>query len=98
MTSWYPVMQVLMTTSPLAWAACPPRSPSSVKPSSRTSASGSDTLHHPLEQHLSATDGHDGTAVQTPAGKGGIPAPAAKGRGVDRPVELGIDQNPVTDA
>src|SRR3979411_1471862 len=94
-TSWYPVMQVLITTSPEAGAACPPRSPKTVKPSSRTSTIGSGMLHHALRHHLAATDGHDDPPAQSPTMERGVPTTTLEGRAVDRPFFMRIDQDPL---
>src|SRR6202158_1729167 len=93
-TSWYPVMHVLITTSPVAWVACPPHSPNRVKPSSRTRTIGSGMLHHALGHHLAATDGHDDPSAQSPTLERRVLAAALEGRGVDRPLFLGINQYP----
>src|SRR2546430_6674685 len=87
-TSWWPVMQVLITTSPLARVACPPRSPNSVNPSSSTRTIGSGMLHQPLRHNLPATDRHDDPSAQPPAGKGRIPATAPEGRWLHRPLRI----------
>src|SRR6202171_3537019 len=87
-------MQVLITTSPVAWVACPPRWPNRVKPSSRTRTIGSGMLHHALGHHLAATDGHDDPSAQSPTLERRVLAATLEGRGVDRPLFLGIDQDP----
>src|SRR5258708_7401587 len=94
-TSWYPVMQVLITTSPLAWVAWPPRSPSTVKPSSRTRTIGSGMLHHALRHHLAATDRHDDPSAQAPTLKRRVLATTLEGRRIDCPLFIGIDQDPL---
>src|ERR1700687_5132373 len=93
-TSWYPVMHVLITTSPVAWVACPPHSPNRVKPSSRTRTIGAGMLHHALGHHLAATDGHDDPSAQSPTLERRVLAATLEGRGIDRPLFLGIDQDP----
>src|SRR2546421_3525643 len=87
-------MQVLITTSPLASAACPPRSPKTVKPSSRTSPTASDMLHHALRDHLAAANRHDDPSTYPPALKGRVLAAALKGRRIDPPFGVRIDQDP----
>src|SRR2546423_3326175 len=87
-------MQVLMTTSPPAWVACPPCSPNTVNPSSSTRTIGSGMLHQALRHHLAATDGHDHPSAQPPAGKGRVLAAAPEGRCVHRPFGIRIDQDP----
>src|SRR6202162_3956973 len=94
-TSWYPVMQVLITTSPVAWVAWPPRSPNTVKPSSRTRTIGSGMLHHTLRHHLAATDGHDDPSAQSPTLERRVLAATLEGRRIDRPLFVGIDQDPL---
>src|SRR6266853_391518 len=94
-TSWYPVMQVLITTSPLAWVAWPPRSPNTVKPSSRTRTTGSGMLHHTLRHHLATTDRHDDPSAQSPALERCVLAATLEGRRIDRPLFVGIDQDPL---
>src|SRR4029077_2910809 len=93
-TSWYPLMQVLITTSPLAWVAWPPRSPNTVKPSSRTRTIGSGMLHHTLRDHLAVTDGHDDPSAQSPTLERRVLAATLQGRRVDDPLFVGIDQDP----
>src|ERR1700693_2273250 len=85
-TSWYPVMQVLITTSPVAWVAWPPRSPSTVNPSSRTRTMGSGMLHPPPSPSLAATDGHDAPSAQPPTLKGRVLATTLEGGRIDRPL------------
>src|SRR2546430_17340106 len=87
-------MQVLITTSPLARVACPPRSPNSVNPSSSTRTIGSGMLHQPLRHHLPAADGHHHPSAQPPAGKGRVPAPPPEGRWIHRPLRIRVDQDP----
>src|SRR5712691_6885211 len=87
-------MQVLMTISPPAWLACPPRSPNTVNPSSRTTPIGSGMLHQALRHHLAATDGHDDPSAQPPTLERGVLAAALKGRRVNRPLNVRIDQDP----
>src|SRR2546428_4983497 len=87
-------MQVLITTSPLPWVACPPRSPKTVKPSSRTRAIASDMLHHALRDDLAAADGHDDPSAQLPALKRRVLASAAERRRIDPPFGTGVDQDP----
>src|ERR1700730_591135 len=87
-------MQVLITTSPLAWVACPPRSPKTVNPSSRTRTIGSDMLHHALRHHLAATDGHDDPSAQPATRKWRVLAAALERRGVNRPLVVRIDEDP----
>src|SRR5712692_7161013 len=87
-------MQVLMTTSPLAWVAWPPRSPTSVKPSSRTRTIGSGMLHYALRHHLALADGHDDPPAQAPPRKGRVLAAAPEARRVNRPLGVWIDQDP----
>src|SRR6202171_4918074 len=87
-------MQVCITPSPVAWVACPPRSPHRVKPASRTRTIGSGMLHHALGNHLAATDGHDDPSAQSPTLERRVLAATLEGRGVDRPLFLGIDQYP----
>src|SRR5207302_450845 len=87
-------MQVLITTSPLACVACPPRSPKTVNPSSRTRTIGSGMLHQALRDHLAAADGHADPAPQAAARKGRVLAAALEGRRVNRPLVIGIDQDP----
>src|SRR3979411_46148 len=93
-TSWYPVMQVLITTSPEAWVACPPRSPSTVKPSSRTRTIGSGMLPHALRHHLAATDGHDDATAQSPTLERRVLAATLEGGRIDRPLFVRIDEDP----
>src|SRR6202011_3717282 len=87
-------MQVLITTSPLACVASPPRSPKTVKPSSRTRTIASGMLHHTLRDHLPATDRHDDPAAYPPALKRRVLAAASEGRRVNRPLGSRIDQDP----
>src|SRR6195256_2684185 len=87
-------MQVLITTSPLAWVAWPPRSPKTVKPSSRTRTIASGMLHHTLRDHLTPADGHDDPSAQLTALKRGVLAAAPEGRGVNPPLGIGVDQDP----
>src|SRR6266550_1619397 len=87
-------MHVLITTSPLAWIACPPRSPKTVKPSSRTRTIASDMLHHALRNHLAAADRHDDPSAQPPALKRRVLAAALEGRRVDSPFGVRIDEDP----
>src|ERR1700682_1553881 len=87
-------MQVLITTSPLAWVAWPPRSPSRVNPSSRTRTIESGMLHHALRDHLAATDCHDHASTQSPTVEWRVLASTLKGRRIDRPLFVGIDQDP----
>src|ERR1700682_1895801 len=93
-TSWYPVMQVLMTTSPVDWVACPPRSPSTGKPSSSTRTIGSDMLHHALRHNLATTDRHDHASAQSATLERRVLAATPEGRRIDRPLLAGIDQDP----
>src|SRR3984893_7507759 len=88
-------MQVLITTSPLAWVPCPPRSPKTVNPSSRTRTIGSDMLHHALRHHLTATDGHDDPSAQPAARKWRVLTAALEGRRVNRPLVVRIDEDPL---
>src|SRR5438270_8800002 len=88
-------MQVLITISPLAWVAWPPRSPSTVKPSSRTRTIGSGMLHQSLRHHLSLADGHDHPPAQAPAGKRRVLAATAEGRWINRPLGIRVDQDPL---
>src|SRR2546429_7185504 len=69
-TSWYPDMQVLMTTSPLACVARPPRSPTSTNPSSSRRTIGSGMLHHPFHHDLAVAQGHHDASAEPPPGKG----------------------------
>src|SRR5713226_7745763 len=78
-------MQVLITTSPLAWVACPPRSPKTVNPSSRSRTIASGMLHQALRDHLAAADGHDDPSAEAPALKRRVPASASEGRRVNDP-------------
>src|SRR2546428_12419465 len=87
-------MQVLITTSPLALVAWPPRSPTRVKPSSRTRTIGSGMLHHALRHHLALADGHDHPPAQAPPNKGRVLAAAPEGRRVNCPLGVWIDQDP----
>src|SRR2546421_7439046 len=87
-------MQVLITISPVAWVAWPPRSPKTVNPSSRTRTIGSGMLQHPLRHHLTATDGHDDPSAQSPTLERGVLAATLEGRRIDRPLFMGIDQDP----
>src|ERR1700730_12125240 len=87
-------MQVLMTTSPAAWVACPPRAPNTVKPSSRTRTVASGMLHHPLRHTWLPTDAHDHPAVQPPTLKRRVLAAAPKGGPVDGPLGIRVDQDP----
>src|ERR1700687_5973574 len=87
-------MQVLITTSPVAWVACPPRSPKTVKPSSRTRTIGSGMLHHALRHHLAATDGHDDLPAQSPTLERRILAATLEGRRIDRPLLKRVDKDP----
>src|SRR6267143_5045692 len=87
-------MQVLITISPLAWVAWPPRSPNTVKPSSRTRTIGSGMLHHALRHHLTATDRHDDPPAQSPTLERGVLATTLEGRRIDRPLFIGINQDP----
>src|ERR1700674_2221793 len=87
-------MQVLITTSPLAWVACPPRSPKTVKPSSRTRTIGSGMLHHALRHHLAATDGHDDPPAQSPTLERCVLAATPEGWPIDCPLFIRIDQDP----
>src|ERR1700730_1680297 len=87
-------MQVLITTSPAAWVACPPRSPNTVKPSSRTSTIASGMLHHALRHHLPSTDGHDDMSAQPPPLKRRVLAAAAEGGRVNDPFGIRVDQDP----
>src|ERR1700682_2343545 len=93
-TSWYPVIQVLITTSPEACVACPPRSPTTVKPSSRIRTIGSGMLHHALRHDLAPTDGHDDPAAQSPTLERGVPAATLEGQAIDGPLFMRIDQDP----
>src|SRR5438445_12204915 len=93
-TSWYPVMQVLITTSPVARVARPPRSPSTVKPSSRTRTIGSGMLHHALCHHLAATDGHQHPPPQSPTLERRVLAATLDGGRLHRPLFVGVDQDP----
>src|ERR1700704_747615 len=88
-------MQVLITTSPLAWVASPPRSPNTVKPSSRTSTIASGMLHHALRDDLAAADGHDDPTAYPPPLKRRVLATAPKGRRVNPPFGIRIDQDPL---
>src|SRR6202790_5282243 len=92
-TSWEPVMQVLITTSPAAWVACPPRSPKTVKPSSRTRTIASGMLHQALRHHLPSTDRHDDVSAQPPL-KRRVLAAAAEGGRVNGPFGIRVDQDP----
>src|SRR5260370_13444132 len=87
-------MQVLMTTSPAAWVACPPRSPNTVNPSSRTRTIGSGMLHQALRHHLTSTDGHDHPSSQPPTLERRVLAAAPEGRCINRPLGVRIDQDP----
>src|SRR2546421_9158033 len=87
-------MQVLITTSPLASVACPPRSPKTVKPSSRTSTPASDMLHPALRDHLAAADRHDASSTYPPPLKRRVLAAALEGRRIDPPFGVRIDQDP----
>src|ERR1700736_2460194 len=87
-------MQVLITTSPLACVASPPRSPKTVKPSSRTRTIASGMLHHTLRDHLPATDRHDDPSAYPPALKRRVLAAASEGRRVNRPLGRRSDQDP----
>src|ERR1700704_6799510 len=87
-------MQVLITTSPLAWVAWPPRSPKTVKPSSRTRTIASGMLHHALRDRLAPADGHDDPSAQLAALKRGVLAAAPEGRGVNPPLGIRVDQDP----
>src|SRR6266849_10701079 len=87
-------MQVLMTTSPAAWVACPPRSPNTVKPSSRTRTIASGMLHQALRHHLPSTDGHDDPSAQPPTLKRRVLAAAAEGGRVNGPLGIRVDQDP----
>src|SRR6202162_1874897 len=93
-TSWYPVMQVLITTSPVAWVAWPPRSPSTVNPSSRTRTIESGMLHHALGHDLAATDCHHNESAQSATLEWRVLAATLEGRRIDRPLFVGIDQDP----
>src|SRR2546428_9238539 len=83
-TSWYPDMQVLMTTSPLACVARPPRSPTSTNPSSSRRTIGSGMLHHPFHHDLALAQGHHDPSAQPPPGKGRVLSPALEGGPADR--------------
>src|SRR5713101_6436224 len=87
-------MQVLITTSPPAWVACPPRSPNTVNPSSRTRTIASGMLHQALRYHLAATDCHDHSSAQPPTLKRRVLAAAPEGRRVNRPLGVRINQDP----
>src|SRR6202022_3383090 len=87
-------MQVLITTSPLACVASPPRSPKTVNPSSRTRTIASGMLHHALRDHLAATDGHNDPSPYPSALKRRVLAAASEGRRVNRPLGSRIDQDP----
>src|SRR5260370_5287647 len=87
-------MQVLMTTSPAAWVACPPRSPNTVNPSSRTRTIGSGMLHQALRHHLTSTDGHDHPSSQPPTLERRVLAAAPEGRRVNGPLRVWIDEDP----
>src|ERR1700737_2421636 len=87
-------MQVLITTSPLACPATPPRSPKTVKPSSRTRTIASGMLHHALRDHLAATHRHDDPSAYPPALKRRVLAAASEGRRANRPLGSRIDQDP----
>src|SRR2546423_13811246 len=87
-------MQVLITISPVAWVAWPPRSPTTVNPSSRTRTIGSGMLPHPLRPHMTATDGHDDPSAQSPTLARGVLPATLEGRRIDRPLSMGIDQAP----
>src|SRR5216683_3382463 len=87
-------MQVLITTSPLAWVACPPRSPNTVNPSSRSRTIASGMLHQALRDHLAAADGHDDPSAEAPALKRRVLASAPEGRRVNDPFGIRVDQDP----
>src|ERR1700693_6027136 len=87
-------MQVLMTTSPAPWVACPPRSPNTVNPSSRTRTIASGMLHHALRHHLPSTDAHDDPSAQPPTLKRRVLAAAPKGGPVNGPLGIRVDQDP----
>src|ERR1700693_2869808 len=93
-TSWYPVMQVLITTSPVAWVAWPPRSPSTLNPSSRTRTIEYGMLHHALGHDLAATDCHHHASAQSATLEWRVLATTLEGRRIDRPLFVGIDQDP----
>src|SRR5260370_6054014 len=88
-------MQVLMTTSPAAWVACPPRSPNTVNPSSRTMTIGSGMLHQALRHHLTSTDSHDHPSSQPPTLERRVLSAAPEGRRVNGPLGVWIDEAPL---
>src|SRR5437660_12264336 len=88
-------MQVLITTSPLACVAWPPRSPNTVKPSSRARTIGSGMLQHPLGHDLTAADGHDDPPAKSPALEGRVLAAALERRRIDGPLFVRVDQDPL---
>src|SRR5919204_901394 len=88
-------MQVLITISPLAWEAWPPRSPKRVKPFSRTRTIGSGMLRHSLHHQLPPAHSHHHPAAQPAPGQRGVLAPALEGRRIDNPVRIRVDQDPV---
>src|SRR5947207_1622983 len=94
-TSWYPDMQVLMTTSPLACVARPPRSPTSTNPSSSRRTIGSGMLHHPFHHDLAVAQGHHDASAEPPPGKGRVFSPTLEGGAVHGPLHKGVDQDPL---
>src|SRR5437660_12695872 len=96
-TSWYPLMHVLKTTSPPASVALPPRSPESMKPSSSTSSMRSGNCYLRAMHHFAPDDGHDDAAAHAPALQRCVVPAAIEGFGLDQPLLVGIDQDPLVE-
>src|SRR5207248_8244925 len=94
-TSWYPDMQVLMTTSPLACVARPPRSPTSTNPSSSRSTIGSGMLHHPFHHNLAPARRHHDPSAHPPPGKRRVLSSTLERSSIHDPLRRGVDQDPL---
>src|SRR2546421_12796206 len=92
-TSWYPDMQVLMTTSPLACVARPPRSPTSTNPSSSRRTIGSGMLHHPFHHDLAVAQGHHDASAEPPPSKGRVFPPTLEGGAVHDQLHKRVDKD-----